>query len=175
LFENSFNYRGTSLVIKVYCRKFSSTRLIAFLSSVIDVLPESSELQETFQYYLNEVKRLVEESTLDTISNVSQKPSGKHTLISQFDIESRPGMRSTKVSQKLRQERDRANMTSEDAEYTKLVGEINDVLKELFGYSLNRPSHSIGNSFHRIMFRFTKPSTLILLKLTLMYIPILKD
>lgn len=69
-----------------------------------------------------------------TTSNTPQNPVQKLSLTSEFDIESRPGMRSTKVSQKLRQEKDRANMASEDEEYTKLVGSLNDVLKDIFSY-----------------------------------------
>lgn len=58
-------------------------------------------------------------------------------LTSEFDIESRPGKRATKVSAKLRQERDRENMTSKDEEYTKLTESVNEVLKEVFEYVLS--------------------------------------
>jgi hypothetical protein len=95
-------------------------------------LPES-ELQDTFQQYLEEIEVLTEEAQNipPTTSNTRDK-SQKHALTSEFDIQSRPGMRSTKVSQKLRQEKDRANMTSEDEEYTKLVESLNEILKETF-------------------------------------------
>jgi hypothetical protein len=77
--------------------------------------------------------------TVASTSNTSQEAQ-KNALVSEFDIESRPGMRSTKVSQKLRQEKDRANMTSEDEEYTKLVENLNEFLKEIFTFLL--PSYS---------------------------------
>ncbi len=113
-------------------RKFSSTSLVEFLSSTVEALPES-ELQDTLQQYLEEVEALAEEAQTisHTTSNTPQK-SQKHTLTSEFDIQSRPGMRPTKVSQKLRQENDRANMSSEDAEYTKLLESLNEILKEVF-------------------------------------------
>ena len=90
-------------------------------------------MQDTFQQYLEEIEALTEEAQNipPTTSNTPQK-SQKHALTSEFDIQSRPGMRSTKVSQKLRQEKDRANMTSEDEEYTKLVESLNEILKETF-------------------------------------------
>jgi 2',3'-cyclic-nucleotide 2'-phosphodiesterase (5'-nucleotidase family) len=64
----------------------------------------------------------------------SKKAKQKQPLVSEYDIQERPGMRATKISQKVRQEKDLANMTSEDEEYTKLVETINQYLKELFMY-----------------------------------------
>ena len=95
-------------------------------------MPES-ELQDTFQQYLEEIEALAENAQKipPTTSNTPHKPKN-HALTSEFDIQSRPGMRSTKVSQKLRQEKDRANMTSEDEEYTKLVKSLNEFLKDVF-------------------------------------------
>ena len=90
-------------------------------------------MQDTFQQYLEEVEALAEDAQNippATSKNTTHK-SQKHALTSEFDIQSRPGMRSTKVSQKLRQEKDRANMTSEDEEYTKLVESLNEILKEI--------------------------------------------
>ena len=116
-------------------RKFSSASLIEFLSSTIEALPES-DLQDTFQDFLDEIEGLAADAEIvaTTTSTSTQKTGQKPSFISQFEIESRPGMRSTKVSQKLRQEKDRANMTSEDEEYTKIVRTLNEVLKEVFSY-----------------------------------------
>lgn len=110
--------------------------MVEFLSDVIESLPES-DLRDTFQHFLDEIEALTAdaEMAVDTTSNTPQKLAPKVSLTSEFEIESRPGMRSTKVSQKLRQEKDRANMTIEDEEYTKLVSTLNDVLKEVFSYS----------------------------------------
>lgn len=107
--------------------------MVEFLSSTIESLPES-DLQETFQHFLDEIEGLAAdaEMAVPTTANTPLKPVQKLSLTSEFEIEARPGMRSTKVSQKLRQEKDRANMTSEDEEYTKLVGTLNDVLKDVF-------------------------------------------
>jgi hypothetical protein len=55
-------------------------------------------------------------------------------LTSEFEIEERPGIRPTKVSQKLRQELDRANMTTADTKYTTLLEELNEFLREIFSY-----------------------------------------
>jgi hypothetical protein len=95
-------------------------------------LPES-ELQDIFQQYLEETEALAEDAqNIPSVTSKLPQRSQKHALTSGFDIQSRPGMRSTKVSQKLRQEKDRANMTSEDEEYTKLVESLNEILKEVF-------------------------------------------
>jgi hypothetical protein len=104
---------------------------------MLEALPESSGLCESFQDYLNEVESLAAEAevTAPTTTDTPEKPNKKHALVSEFEIDSRPGMRSTKVSQKLRQEKDRANMTSEDEKYTTLVETINEHLKEIFLYS----------------------------------------
>jgi hypothetical protein len=107
---------------------------VEFLSNTIDALPKS-ELRDSFDQDLERIEALAEEAqlTVPSTSNTPQKQK-KHDLISEFDIESRPGMRSTKVSQKLRQEKDRENMTSEDEEYTKLVESLNEDLKQIFTY-----------------------------------------
>jgi hypothetical protein len=118
----------------VDCRKFSSTSLIEFLSSTIDALPSTStNLIDILSQYLEEIQLLTQEAQLTSQQSL-QKQTPKTSLISEFAIESRPGIRSTKVSAKLRQERDRENMTSEDEEYTKLTESVNEVLKEVFGY-----------------------------------------
>lgn len=135
--ESSYNCRGNSTGLLTDVRKFSSTSLVQFLTSTIEALPEL-ELRDIFQQYLEEIEELAAEAqlTIPSASNTPQKQQ-KHALISEFDIESRPGTRTTKVSQKLRQERDRANMTSEDEEYTKLIESLNDLLKEVFMYPLS--------------------------------------
>jgi hypothetical protein len=117
-------------------RKFSSTTLVEFLSNTLQVLPES-ELRESFQEYLEEIEALTTEAEITTPSkpDTQQKKPQKHALTSEFEIQARPGMRKTRVSQKLRQEKDRANMTSEDEDYTRLVECINDHLKEIFTYN----------------------------------------
>ena len=93
-------------------------------------------MQDTFQDFLDEIEGLTAdaEMAVPTPANTPLKPVQKLSLTSEFEIEARPGMRPTKVSQKLRQEKDRANMTSEDEQYTKLVGTLNDILKEVFSY-----------------------------------------
>ena len=77
-------------------------------------------------------------------------------LTSEFEIEARPGMRSTKVSQKLRQEKDRKNMTSEDTEYTKLVESLNDYLKEIFAYLSPELKLMKGTLLRQLTHRFMK-------------------
>jgi Skp family chaperone for outer membrane proteins len=115
-------------------RKFSSTSLIEFLSSTIDALPPSStDLIDLFTQYLEEIQLLAQEAKTSQQPLANERQTKKLALTSEFEIESRPGMRSTRVSAKLRQERDRENMTSEDEEYTKLIESINEFLKDLFG------------------------------------------
>jgi hypothetical protein len=115
-------------------RKFSSASLVAFLTSSIDALPTSSEIRQKFEGFVEEIEGILADNDIRETS-VSQNINQKQTLISEYDIQERPGMRNTKVSQKLRQEKDRANMTREDEEYTKLVQIINEYLKELFAYN----------------------------------------
>lgn len=118
-------------------RKFSSASVLKFLKDVVEELPESSEIAETFQLCVDEIEGLAADAEIALkAADTPQKGGSKYALTSGFEIESRPGMRSTKISQKLRQEKDRANMTTEDEEYTKIVVAINDVLKELFLYNL---------------------------------------
>ena len=100
-----------------------------FLVSTIDSLPESSDVHETFRQYLEDLEDLTAE-----IAQTGTLQKSQHGLISEFEIQARPGTRPTKHSQKLRQESDRANMTTSDEEYTKLVDKINIFLKELFLY-----------------------------------------
>jgi len=119
---------------RVDSRKFSSTSLIEFLSTTIDALPPSSTtLIDLLSQYLEEIQLLTQEAqSQETL----RKQIPKMNLTSEFDIESRPGMRSTKVSAKLRHHLDRENMTSKDEEYTKLTESVNEVLKEVFEYVL---------------------------------------
>jgi len=114
-------------------RKFSSTSLVEFLTNAIDALPEISEVSEAFQQYLDELEMLSCKTQEIAPMNTPEK-SRIRTLTSEFEIQSRPGMRATKVSQKLRQEKDRENMSSQDQEYTKLLESLNDYLKEIFQY-----------------------------------------
>jgi hypothetical protein len=93
-------------------------------------------MRDTFQQFLEELKSLAAEAEPTTTSEPVEK---RHGLLSEFEIESRPGMRPTKVSQKLRQEKDRANMTSKDEEYTKLVNSINIYVKDILSYSPKIP------------------------------------
>ena len=108
--------------------------LVAFLTSSIDVLPPSSEILQKFEGYLDEIEGILADNDIKEAS-AAHDINQRQTLISEYDIHERPGMRSTKVSQMLRQQKDRANMTREDKEYTKLVENINDYLKELFAYN----------------------------------------
>jgi hypothetical protein len=108
--------------------------LVAFLTSSIDALPPSSEIRQKFEGYVEEIEGILADNDIREQS-ASYITNQRQTLISEYDIHERPGMRNTKVSQKLRQEKDRANMTREDEEYTKLVENINEYLKELFAYN----------------------------------------
>jgi len=123
-------------------------------------------LLDTFQQCIEEVEGLAADAEVPNIPNTPHK----HALTSEFEIESRPGMRSTKVSQKLRQEKDRANMTIEDEEYTKIVIAINDILKELFLYDLELHISRIDICLHKLMFPYTRPSISILQKFMVMYV-----
>ena len=60
--------------------------------------------------------------------------SAEGNLTSTYEIEERMGNRATKVSQKLRQEKDRESMTSQDKTFTDLVAKINEALAEVFTY-----------------------------------------
>ena len=104
--------------------------MTGFLSSTIDALPETSGISDVFQQYLEEIEIL----SGPTDEVVAKHGSRSRDLTSEFEIESRPGLRPTKISQKLRQEKDRANMSSEDEEYTRLVESLNDDIKEIFTY-----------------------------------------
>ena len=129
-------------------------------------------MQDVFQQYLDEVKALTRGSGVGAPSSSNTPQKQKNDLVSEFDIRSRPGMRSTKVSQKLRQEKDRANMTTEDAEYTKLMESFNELLKETFAYALyTSQSLCTGILFRKMIYRYTKSFTLTSLKYIQMYHP----
>ena len=114
-------------------RKLSSESLNTFLSDTLDCLPQSSEdLAECFGYYLDELSALSVEAEKVKSSEISKD---KHALVSEFEIDARPGLRTTKVSQKLRQEKDRESMTNVDEKYTALVEDINVHLTEIFEYA----------------------------------------
>jgi hypothetical protein len=125
--------------------------LAQFLSSTIEALPEDSELHDTFSQYLEDLETLTaeaEKATPATVEMTRQQktlmsnftsvitdftsPKSTEKLTSQFEIESRIGFRPTQRSQKVRQELDRAKMTSKDEEYTNLVKTINQFLQDLF-------------------------------------------
>jgi len=107
-------------------RKFSSESLTEFLSATLEALPSSSELREILEEFADDHASLISENE----GPCSSRP-GTKALTSEFEIESRRGMRATKVSQKLRQEKDRANMTSADTKYTTLLENLNEILKEV--------------------------------------------
>lgn len=125
-------------------------------------------MRETFQQFLEELKNLAAEVEPTTPSEQVEK---RHGLLSEFEIESRPGMRPTKISQKLRQEKDRANMTSKDEEYTKLVNNINIYVKDILSYLSDNSLSDIVLSPSKQKSHYTKSFISILLKLMLMYPP----
>jgi hypothetical protein len=80
---------------------------------------------EYLQRHLQQIESLLseKESTLE-----------HGVLTSTFEIESRPGRRSTKVSQKLRQESDSAKLTPQDKRYTELISDVNFLLYEILEF-----------------------------------------
>jgi hypothetical protein len=144
LLKNSCNCKSKSANFRTDNRVFSSSSLVKFLSDSIEALPESSEVHSIFQQYLDDICALEAEAVL-MASTAPHKGQTKHELVSDYDIQSRPGMRVTNVSQKKRQEQDRANMTSEDKEYTKIVANLNEILVEIFKYHKNIKSLIIRN------------------------------
>src|SRR5579859_6648729 len=110
----------------IHDRKLSSTSLTAFLTRVITTLPPTSDLSTTLQHFADEVEALVADAT--------EAQQRDYTLTSEFEIDERPGARATGTSAKLRREADRAMLTGEDEEYTRLVVVINEYLKQVVEY-----------------------------------------
>jgi len=106
--------------------KFSSKNLTEFLSATIEALSSSSELREILQEFADDHASLISEN-----EGPGSSRQGTKALTSEFEIETRLGMRATKISQKLRQEKDRADMTSTDTKYTALLENLNEILKEV--------------------------------------------
>ena len=93
------------------------------------MLPQTSKAREFLQDLAADHTSLLEETEP---ADEAEKVTGQ--LTSEFEIQERPGLRQTKISQKLRQERDRANMTTADTKYTALLEELNDFLQEILSY-----------------------------------------
>jgi len=90
------------------------------------VITTDEEIPRPFRYFAEEME--------DLMANKARLSTADGGLTSAYEIESRTGNRATKVSQKLRQEKDRDSMTSLDKSFTEVVARINETLIHLFRY-----------------------------------------
>jgi origin recognition complex subunit 3 len=113
--------------IYFFSRKLSASSLLTFLTETADlVITTDEEIPRPFRYFAEEME--------DLMANKARLSTADGALTSAYEIESRTGNRATKVSQKLRQEKDRDSMTSLDKSFTEVVARINETLIHLFRY-----------------------------------------
>ncbi|KAL7268700.1 Origin recognition complex subunit 3 [Rhizina undulata] len=67
---------------------------------------------------------------------IESESSGKKNLTSEFDVTSNDALRGTAVSKKVRLNQQKSTLTKQDAEYSKLVQMVHDVMEEFLGENL---------------------------------------